>query len=61
MAVMLMMMMIMKYILKSSALYFTVARSAEGRPPGRPAALSWVLRVSVPGAFQREVGSALKI
>ena len=44
-----------------STLYFTVARSAEGRLPGRPAALSWVLRVSVPGAFLRPTGGSFRV
>ena len=44
-----------------STLYFTVARSAEGRLPGRPAALSWGLRVSVPGAFLRPAGGSCRV
>ena len=44
-----------------SALYFTVARSAEGRLPGRPAALPWVLRISVPGAFLRPAGGSFRV
>ena len=37
---------------KYSALYFTVAR---------PAALSWILRVSIPGAFLRPAGGGFHI
>ena len=44
-----------------SAWYFTVARSAEGRLPGRPAVLSWVLRASVPGAFLRPAGGSFRV
>ena len=44
-----------------SALYFTVARSAEGRLPGRLYSLSWVLRVSIPGAFLRQAGGSFRI
>ena len=44
-----------------STVYFTVARSAEGRLPGQPAALSWVLRVSVPGAFLRPAGGNCRV
>ena len=40
-----------------SALYFTVARSAEGRLPGRPAAL----RASVPVAFLWPAGGSCRV
>ena len=48
-------------VLTYSALYFTVARSAEGRLPGRPAALSWVLRISIPGAFLLPAGGSCRV
>ena len=41
-----------------SALYFTVARSAEGRPPSRPHGFSVV---SVPGAFLRPAGGRCRV
>ena len=44
-----------------SALYFTVARSAEGRLPGRLAALSWVLRVRIPCAFLQPAGGSFRV
>ena len=44
-----------------SALYFTVARSAEGRLLGQLAALSWVLRLSVPGTFLRPAGGSFRV
>ena len=49
------------HAIRYSALYFTVARSAEGSLPGRPAALSWVLRASVPGAFLRPEGGSCRV